>query len=232
MNNLWSKAFNSSRIKHVQDICAFVDKLEAKGKLKWIDIYNDRFGPAGDTLIHLFGNQVYNWSQFGGQTLEQLTSGLIERDCKELIFAKNEFGMNGIDSIMYVGAQNNYYSDKSKFGKIFINKCKIDEEMVKQSYKKATLSRELIKQCNQSNVVKIQSILDKIRHEPGISVVDVINMPCVDAAYYDHVNVKSVFLFFDHLSKFVILILFVVAVCCLFWTQKGIDGMWSQCSRI
>ena len=189
MNDVWCRTFGSFVSRNVKDLFAFVDKLDAKGKLKWIDIYNDRFGPAGDTLIHVLGNQNYYWSQFGAQTLQQLTSGCIERDCKELIFAKNEFGMNGIDGFLYVD-MNRFYSNKSKFAKFFINKCKVDEEMVKQSYKKATLSRELINQCARSNLVKIEKVLGKIKDESGISVIDVINMPYLDAVYYDHVNVK------------------------------------------
>ena len=194
MNNVWSRTFNSFNSKNVKDLFAFVDKLEAKGKLKWIDIYNDRFGPAGDTLIQVLGNRNYYWSQFGAQALERLTSACIERDCKELILAENEFGMNGIDGIMYVD-MNRVYRDKSKFGKIFLNKCKIDEELVKKSYKKASLSHELIKECTQSNLVKIQSILNKIKNESGISVIDVMNMPCTDRLYYDHFNVKLFFFF-------------------------------------
>ena len=186
---MWCRTFDRHIIKNVNDLCAFVDKLDTKGKLKWIDIYNDRFGPAGDTLIQVLGNEHYYWNQFGAQTLQQLTSGCIKRDFKELIFAKNDFGMNGIDSIMYVD-MNGFYTDKSKFGKIFVNKCKIDEEMVKQGYKKATMSRELVKECIRSNLVKIEKILDKIKDESGISVIDVINMPCLDIGYYDHFNVK------------------------------------------
>ena len=195
MNNVWSRTFGSFSSANVKDLFAFVDKLEVKGKLKWMDIYNDRFGPAGDTLIQVLGNQNYYWSRFGAQALEKLTSACIERDCKELIFAENEFGMNGIDSIMYVDL-NRFYVDKSKFGKIFLNKCKIHEEVVKKSYKKATLSYELMKECTQSNLVKIQSILDKIKNESGISVIDVINMPCMDRNYYDHCNVKLLFFLF------------------------------------
>ena len=165
-----------------------MDKLDAKGKLKWVDIYNDRFGAVGDTLIQVLGNQHYYWNQFAAQTLEQLTCRCIERGCKQLIFAKNEFGMNGIDSIMYVDL-NRRYSDKSKYCKIFINKCKIDEEVVKQSYKKAILSRELLNECTQSNLVKVEKILDKIKDESGVSVIDVINMACLDR-YSDHLNVE------------------------------------------
>ena len=187
---MWYHTTSSNTAKTIKLLCRLVDCLDSKNKLKWDDVFKCRFGPANDTLLQIIACLCYYFSQTAFDMMDTLMEKCIEKDRKDVIFAKNEFGMNTIDWLMATDHKN-LYADRSRFARMLLNKCKIDKEIVEKSYKKAMFSRELFQACDAGSITRIKALLNEMKEQyKGADVSDVLNMAIFDTRSYNHCSVK------------------------------------------
>ena len=208
-------------------LCRLMDDLDSKNKVKWEDVYNDRFGPGKDTLLQVAASACHDASDAGLEMMQLLIKGCIDRDRKDLIFVKNVFGMNLIDWLMIIDTLG-YYNNRSRFAQMLIKKFEIDKQEVEVSYKKARFSREMTVACEVSDLVRIKSILDEIKNDNNnnnnteAASIDGINMCCFSFEEYGILNVKwlyvCLFIYLSCHTKH-----FITYVMCL-----AIDGVCKQ----
>ena len=165
--------FNALSKASVDKFLALIDALQEQGKILWTDIWDAKYGPAGDSILQIAGNCCLTSGDYSCQVLKQLMKKCIECDKKNVIFRKNKFGMNSIDTWMVIDTRY-FYIDKSKYGKIFSNYLDDSEQkMIEESYKKATISCDLTNACSKSNFSKVETMWNEIDGAAAI------NMACL-----------------------------------------------------